>query len=54
LNGCLCGEVVNPLKSSSNLIIKCKEIGCETEWVTTDLLLLYLWLIWFAFLSSIT
>ncbi|KAF8220006.1 hypothetical protein L208DRAFT_1543996, partial [Tricholoma matsutake] len=32
LNGCLCGEVVNSLKLPSNAIIKCKELGCETEW----------------------
>ncbi|KAF8232094.1 hypothetical protein L208DRAFT_1273974, partial [Tricholoma matsutake] len=32
LNGCLCGEVVDPLELPSDAIIKCKEIGCETEW----------------------
>jgi len=44
LNGCLCGEVVDSLKLPSNAIIKCKEIGCETEWVIV-LYLVYLWLI---------
>ena len=34
LNGCLCGEVVNPLILPSDAIIKCKEMGCETEWVS--------------------
>ena len=36
------GEVVDSLKLPSNAIIKCKELGCETECIT---LLLYLWLI---------
>jgi hypothetical protein len=36
LNGCLCGEVVNPLELPSDAIIKCKAIGCETEWVITS------------------
>ena len=36
LNGCLCGEVVDPLELPSDAIIKCKEIGCETEWVTSN------------------
>jgi len=36
LNGCLCGEVVDPLELLSDTIIKCKEIGCETEWVTSN------------------
>lgn len=30
LNGCLCGEVLPP---SSNGILKCKQAGCETQWV---------------------
>ncbi|KAF8231096.1 hypothetical protein L208DRAFT_1471578, partial [Tricholoma matsutake] len=41
LNGCLCGEVVDSLKLPSNAIIKCKELGCETEWIT-DLFLYHL------------
>ena len=36
LNGCLCGEVVDPSELPSNTIIKCKEIGCETEWVISN------------------
>ena len=34
LNGCLCGEVINPLELPSDAIVKCKEtrMGCETEW----------------------
>jgi hypothetical protein len=36
LNGCLCGEVVDSLRSPSNTIVKCKEMGCETEWVISD------------------
>jgi hypothetical protein len=53
LNGCLCGEVVDSLKMPSNAIIKCKELGCETEWVV-DLSLLYLWLISLTLLYSVT
>ena len=34
LNGCLCGEVVNPLILPSDAIIKSREMGCETEWVS--------------------
>lgn len=30
LNGCLCGEVVS---ATSEGTIKCKFIGCETQWV---------------------
>ena len=30
LNGCLCGEVLQP---SSNGVLKCKQVGCETQWV---------------------
>jgi hypothetical protein len=33
LNGCLCGDVVDPSELPSDTIIKCKEMGCETEWV---------------------
>jgi hypothetical protein len=33
LNGCLCGEVVDPLELPSDTIIKCNEMGCETQWV---------------------
>ena len=53
LNGCLCGEVVDPLKSPLNEIIKCKEIGCETEWVIV-IFLVYLCLISLTLLCSIT
>jgi hypothetical protein len=41
LNGCLCGEVVDSLKLPSNAIIKCKELGCETEWVTDPFLVIF-------------
>jgi hypothetical protein len=37
LNGRLCGEVVDPLELPSDAIVKCKEIGCETQWVTSNL-----------------
>ena len=30
LNGCLCGEV---LQLSSDGVLKCKQVGCETQWV---------------------
>lgn len=30
LNGCLCGEV---LQMSSDGVLKCKQVGCETQWV---------------------
>ncbi len=30
LNGCLCGDVVEP---STEGALKCKQAGCETEWV---------------------
>ena len=30
LNGCLCGEVLQPLL---NGVLKCKQAGCETQWV---------------------
>ena len=32
LNGCLCGLVLNP---SSSGALKCKQTGCETQWVST-------------------
>jgi hypothetical protein len=32
LNGCLCGLV---LDSSSEKVLKCKQAGCETLWVST-------------------
>ena len=32
LNGCLCGQV---LDSSLNRVLKCKQAGCETQWVST-------------------
>ena len=35
-NACLCGEVVDPSKSLSGEIIKCREVGCETEWVSSN------------------
>jgi len=36
LNGCLCGLVVNP-GVDSNMAIKCRQPGCETQWVcSTD------------------
>ena len=41
LNGCLCREVVNSLKLPSNAIIKCKELECETEWVTDLFLVIF-------------
>ena len=33
LNGCLCGAV---LDSSLSGVIKCKQAGCETQWVSTS------------------
>ncbi|KAF8148941.1 hypothetical protein B0H34DRAFT_643992, partial [Crassisporium funariophilum] len=30
LNGCLCGDIVDP--SSSAGVIKCRQLGCETQW----------------------
>jgi len=30
LNGCLCGEVLQRL---SNGVLKCRQAGCETQWV---------------------
>jgi hypothetical protein len=41
LNRCLCGEVVDSLKLPSNAIIKCKELGCETEWVIDLFLVIF-------------
>ena len=32
LNGCLCGLVLN---ASSSGALKCKQTGCETQWVST-------------------
>ena len=32
LNGCLCGLVLDCL---SNGFLKCKQAGCETQWVST-------------------
>jgi len=32
LNGCLCRLVLN---SSLNGILKCRQAGCETQWVST-------------------
>jgi hypothetical protein len=32
LNGCLCGLVLN---GSSSGALKCKQLGCETQWVST-------------------
>jgi len=32
LNGCLCGLV---LDGSSGGVLKCKQVGCETQWVST-------------------
>jgi hypothetical protein len=43
LNGCLCGEVVDPLELPSDEIIKCQEIGCETEWVSSSIFFVYIW-----------
>jgi hypothetical protein len=37
LNGCLCGEVVNPLSDGG---IRCKQLGCETQWVCNLLVFL--------------
>jgi hypothetical protein len=31
LNGCLCGDVVEPDTEGA---LKCRQTGCETEWVT--------------------
>jgi hypothetical protein len=31
LNGCLCGSVLN---SSLSGVVKCKQAGCETQWVS--------------------
>jgi hypothetical protein len=35
LNGCLCGSVLN---SSLSGVVKCKQAGCETQWVSTCLM----------------
>ena len=35
LNGCLCGSV---LDSSLSGVVKCKQAGCETQWVSTCLM----------------
>ena len=37
LNSCLCGMVVD---SSSEDTVRCKHIGCETQWVSTDFALI--------------
>ena len=34
LNGCLCGLV---LSSSSRGVLRCKQLGCETQWVSKHL-----------------
>ena len=34
LNGCLCGLVLN---ASSSGALKCKQTGCETQWVSTGI-----------------
>ena len=31
LNGCLCGQVLNSLTDG---VLKCKQVGCETQWVS--------------------
>ena len=36
LNGCLCRDVVEP---STEEALKCKQVGCETEWVISVSLL---------------
>jgi phosphopantothenoylcysteine synthetase/decarboxylase len=36
LNGCLCGLVLN---GSSSGALKCKQAGCETQWVSNVVLL---------------
>jgi hypothetical protein len=41
LNGCLCGEVADSLKLLSNAIIKCEELGCETEWIIDLFLIIF-------------
>ena len=33
VNGCLCGNVVQP---SDLEAVRCKQAGCETEWVSTS------------------
>ena len=33
LNGCLCGLI---LDSSMKEVLKCKQAGCETQWVSTS------------------
>ena len=35
LNGCLCRSVLN---SSLSGVLKCKQAGCETQWVSTCLM----------------
>jgi hypothetical protein len=35
LNGCLCGSV---LDSSLSGVVKCKQAGCETQWVSICLM----------------
>jgi len=35
LNGCLCGSV---LDGSLSGVVKCKQAGCETQWVSTCLM----------------
>ena len=35
LNGCLCGSVLN---GSLSGVVKCKQAGCETQWVSICLM----------------
>ena len=47
LNGCLCGSVLN---GSMRGVLRCKQAGCETQWVSTALwVLICLALTGFAF-----
>ena len=36
LNGCLCGSV---LSSSLSGVVKCKQAGCEAQWVSSTCLM---------------
>jgi hypothetical protein len=36
LDGCLCGVVADP---ASDGVLKCKQVGCETQWVSIFILL---------------
>ena len=39
LEGCVCGETVTDWEiSNGEGVIRCKSVGCETEWVSTEIL----------------